>query len=139
MPRPHAVAISASPMPPVTAVTESSALPILRNARINPRHRAQETEQRRERDERVHDSEKTSGALEFDAGGKLQCAEQRTVFMADVAEPVTNHPDDGVIRTFGNFLGGGGIAIFQRGEQLLQFLRVACAAFRAATNKCVRR
>ena len=47
------------------------------------RDRAEQTEQRRERDERVHDREKTSGAFEFDAGGQLQRAVQRTVFVAD--------------------------------------------------------
>ena len=36
IPRPHAVAISASPMPPVTATTDNSALPTLRKARISP-------------------------------------------------------------------------------------------------------
>ena len=129
MPSPQAVAINASPMPPVTAETESSALPMLRNARIKPGHRAEQAEQRRERDQRVHDGEKTSGALEFDAGGKLQRAQQRTVRVADVVEAVANHADDRVVRAFGNFLRGGDVGIFQRGEQLLHFLRVALAAF----------
>ena len=91
--------------------------------------RAEQAEQRRERDERVHDGEKTSGAFEFDARRQLQRAEQRAVRVTDVVEAVMNHADDRVFRAFGNFLRGGDVGIFQRGEQLLQFLRVALAAF----------
>ena len=40
-----------------------------------------------------------------------------------------NHADDRVFRAGGDFRGGGHVGIFQRGEQLLHFLRVALAAF----------
>jgi hypothetical protein len=119
MPRPHAVAISASPMPPVTAVTESSVLPMLRNARINPVTVPS----------RPSSGASVTGALEFNAGGELQRAQQRTVLVADVTEAVTDHADDRVVHALGNVLRGGDIAIFQRGEQLLQLLRVAPAGF----------
>ena len=49
--------------------------------------------------------------------------------MADVAEAVMDHADDRIFRAFGNFRCAGHIGIFQRGEHLLQFLRVAFAAF----------
>ena len=40
-----------------------------------------------------------------------------------------NHADDGVIRTGGDLFGGGHVGIFQRGQQLLHFLRIALLAF----------
>jgi len=118
MPRPHAVAMSASPMPPVTAETDSSALPMLRQA-----------QQWRERDQRVHHREETSGALEFEAGRQLQRPQQGTVPVADMIQAVMDHADDRVFRAFGNFAGSGEVGIFQRGQHLLHFLRIPFAAF----------
>ena len=46
-----------------------------------------------------------------------------------MAEAVTDHADDRVFRAFGDFLRGGDVGIFQRGEKLLQFLRIAFPAF----------
>jgi uncharacterized protein YhfF len=51
------------------------------------------------------------------------------VEVADVAQAVVNHADDRVFRAFGDFRGGGDVGIFERGEQLLQLLRVALLAF----------
>ena len=50
-------------------------------------HGAEQTQQRRERDERVHDGQKTPGAFEFDARRQLQRAQQRGVGVADMARP----------------------------------------------------
>ena len=47
---------------------------------------AEQAEQRRERDERVHDREKTPGALQLDARRQLQRAQQRAVRVADVVQ-----------------------------------------------------
>src|SRR5262249_53052845 len=43
---------------------------------INSGDGSQQSEQRRKRDERVHDSEKSTSLLEFSAGSYLQCALQ---------------------------------------------------------------
>ena len=56
-------------------------------------NRAQQTEQRRQSYECVHDDEESTGAFDLDAGSDLQCALQRGVL---VIEAIPHHAKDRV-------------------------------------------
>ncbi len=73
--------MSASAIPPVTACTASSSLPRKLKERIRPVIVPRQTEQRRQRDERIHDDEEAAGAFDLDAGGDLERALERSVLV----------------------------------------------------------
>ena len=135
MPRPHAVAMSASAIPPVTAVHRQFFVAEEAERLHQTGDRSQQTEQRRERDQRVHDHEEPAGALDFDTGGDLQRALKRSVL---VVQTVPHHAQNRIARIAGETGSFGDIADFDRGEDFLDPLRIAAHPASRATRKCAR-
>ncbi len=92
---------------------------------INSGDGPKQAQQRGESDKGVHDGKEAAGLLKFSAGSNLQSALQRGM---EVIHAVPNHSDDGVVRIFGKPCGLGEIAIFERGKNFFESLRVAFAA-----------
>src|SRR5204863_7935083 len=83
--------------------------------------RAQQTEQRRQSYECVHDDEESTGAFDFDAGSDLQCPLQRGVL---VIEAVPHHAQNRITRSAGKPRGFSRITVLNRGEHFLDAFRI---------------
>src|ERR1700677_2934504 len=89
--------------------------------------RAEQTEQRRERHDRVHDHEETTRALDLDTGGNLQSALERGVVMIQAV------PDNAEDRVFGSAGQAGGdldVVLLECGVDFVQLIGVAFPRFR---------
>src|SRR5207245_346971 len=83
--------------------------------------RAQQTEQRRQSYECVHDDEESTRAFDLDAGSDLQCPLQRGVL---VIEAVPHHAQNWITRSAGKPRGFSRITVLNRGEHFLDAFRI---------------
>src|SRR5205814_4127239 len=83
---------------------------------------AQQTEQRRERHERIHNHQESSGAFDLDARGNLQRGFERAVLMV---ETIPKHSQYRVAGTARKPRGLGSVTVFNCRENFLDPFRIA--------------
>ena len=117
MVRPHAVAMSASPMPELTRRRVEAVLADRVERAHDARHRAEQPEQRGEGDDRVHDHQEAARALDFQARGDLERALHRGVMMV---QAVPDRAQARVLRGAGDLGGFLEVAVLDVAEHLFE-------------------
>ena len=84
--------------------------------------RSQQTEQRRERDQRIHHDEESAGTFDLDAGGDLQRPLERGVL---VIQAVPHHAQNRIARVARQARSFSHVADLDRGKNFLDPLGIA--------------